>query len=106
MFYDSGLEIELAILFQTVILHDILNNPSSVMSCIIIHQNEVVTNSSSIWADIWIKDLIDTKTSYGSSMEHKISRRPESLSIVNLDSSVKSQKPIVAASRNMFSCPA
>ncbi|GFV67202.1 hypothetical protein TNCV_3669571 [Trichonephila clavipes] len=30
-------------------------NPSSVRSCIIIHQNEVVTNSSSIWADIWIK---------------------------------------------------
>ncbi|GFU33023.1 hypothetical protein TNCV_4155941 [Trichonephila clavipes] len=29
-----------------------LNNPSSVRSCIIIHQNEVVTNSSSIWADI------------------------------------------------------
>ncbi|GFU96036.1 hypothetical protein TNCV_1898611 [Trichonephila clavipes] len=44
---------------------------SSVRSCIIIHQNEVVTNSSSIWADIWIKDLIPiSKTSYGSSMEH------------------------------------
>ncbi|GFW77232.1 uncharacterized protein TNCV_2726621 [Trichonephila clavipes] len=56
--------------FQTVILQ-ILNNPSSVRSCIIIHQNEVVTNSSSIWADIWIKDLIPiSKTSYGSSMEH------------------------------------
>ncbi|GFU63726.1 hypothetical protein TNCV_3849501 [Trichonephila clavipes] len=41
------------------------------VSCIIIHQNEVVTNSSSIWADIWIKDLISiSKTSYGSSMEH------------------------------------
>ncbi|GFV30743.1 hypothetical protein TNCV_741301 [Trichonephila clavipes] len=40
-------------------------------SCIIIHQNEVVTNSSSIWANIWIKDLIPiSKTSYGSSMEH------------------------------------
>ncbi|GFS81960.1 uncharacterized protein TNCV_1790381 [Trichonephila clavipes] len=57
--------------FQTVILQILLNNPSSVRSCIIIHQNEVVTNSSSIWADIWIKDLIPiSKTSYGSSMEH------------------------------------
>ncbi|GFV55292.1 uncharacterized protein TNCV_3880851 [Trichonephila clavipes] len=36
--------------FQTVILQILLNNPSSVRSCIIIHQNEVVTNSSSIWA--------------------------------------------------------
>ncbi|GFW05728.1 uncharacterized protein TNCV_3407941 [Trichonephila clavipes] len=70
---DSGLEMELAIPFvpnrdppDTPI-----NNPSSVRSCIIIHQNEVVTNSSSIWADIWIKDLIPiSKTSYGSSMEH------------------------------------
>ncbi|GFV30600.1 hypothetical protein TNCV_1481221 [Trichonephila clavipes] len=44
-----------------------LNNPSSVRSCIIIHQNEVVTSSSSIWADIWIKGLIPiSKTSYGS----------------------------------------
>ncbi|GFY30085.1 hypothetical protein TNCV_4073981 [Trichonephila clavipes] len=50
---------------------DTLNNPSSVRSCIIIHQNEVVTINSSIWADIWIKDLIPiSKTSYGSSMEH------------------------------------
>ncbi|GFW48871.1 uncharacterized protein TNCV_3900691 [Trichonephila clavipes] len=57
--------------FQTVILQIPLNNPSSVRSCIIIHQNEVVTNSSSIWADIWIKGLIPiSKTSYGSSMEH------------------------------------
>ncbi|GFT57869.1 transposase domain containing protein [Trichonephila clavipes] len=49
---------------------DTLHNPS-LRSCIIIHQNEVVTNSSSIWADIWIKDLIPiSKTSYGSSMEH------------------------------------
>ncbi|GFV74820.1 uncharacterized protein TNCV_1040581 [Trichonephila clavipes] len=58
--------------FQTVILLEILlNNPSSVRSCIIIHQNEVVTNSSSIWADIWIKDLIPiSKTSYGSSMRN------------------------------------
>ncbi|GFU99963.1 uncharacterized protein TNCV_4695261 [Trichonephila clavipes] len=57
--------------FQTVILQILLNNLSSVRSCIIIHQNEVVTNSSSIWADIWIKDLIPiSKTSYGSSMEH------------------------------------
>ncbi|GFV84220.1 uncharacterized protein TNCV_3038801 [Trichonephila clavipes] len=57
--------------FQTVILQILLNNPSSVRSCIIIHQNEVVTNSSSIWADIWIKGLIPiSKTSYGSSMEH------------------------------------
>ncbi|GFT93288.1 uncharacterized protein TNCV_2220451 [Trichonephila clavipes] len=69
---DSGLEIELAIPFiQTVILQILLKNPSSVRSCIIIHQNEVVTNSRSIWADIWIKDLIPiSKTSYGSSMEH------------------------------------
>ncbi|GFV13355.1 uncharacterized protein TNCV_2665071, partial [Trichonephila clavipes] len=69
----SGLEIELAhsIRSKTVILQILLNNPSSVRSCIIIHQNEVVTNSSSIWADIWIKDLIPiSKTSYGSSMEH------------------------------------
>ncbi|GFV04555.1 uncharacterized protein TNCV_148301, partial [Trichonephila clavipes] len=70
---NSGLEIELAIPF--VPNRDPpdtpLNNPSSVRSCIIIHQNEVVTNSSSIWADIWIKDLIPiSKTSYGSSMEH------------------------------------
>ncbi|GFW90646.1 uncharacterized protein TNCV_628121 [Trichonephila clavipes] len=34
--------------FQTVILQILLKNPSSVRSCIIIHQNEVVTNSSSI----------------------------------------------------------
>ncbi|GFX84948.1 uncharacterized protein TNCV_4997791 [Trichonephila clavipes] len=69
---DSGLEIELDIPF--VPNRDpqiLLNNPSSVRSCIIIHQNEVVTNSSSIWADIWIKDLIPiSKTSYGSSMKH------------------------------------
>ncbi|GFW09834.1 uncharacterized protein TNCV_4251631 [Trichonephila clavipes] len=66
----QSLEIELAIP-KTVILQILLNNPSSVRSCIIIHQNEVVTNSSSIWADIWIKDLIPiSKTSYGSSMEH------------------------------------
>ncbi|GFW94118.1 hypothetical protein TNCV_808571 [Trichonephila clavipes] len=39
------------------LLQMLLNNPSSVRSCIIIHQNEVVTNRSSIWADIWIKDL-------------------------------------------------
>ncbi|GFT77838.1 uncharacterized protein TNCV_2968811 [Trichonephila clavipes] len=69
---DSGLEIELAIPF--VPNRDpqiLLNNPSSVRSCIIIHQNEVITNSSSIWADIWIKGLIPiSKTSYGSSMEH------------------------------------
>ncbi|GFW42226.1 uncharacterized protein TNCV_1206821 [Trichonephila clavipes] len=68
---DSGLEIKLAIPF--VPNRDpqiLLNNPSSVRSCIIIHQNEVVTNSSSIWADIWIKGLIPiSKTSYGSSME-------------------------------------
>ncbi|GFU95577.1 hypothetical protein TNCV_2612421 [Trichonephila clavipes] len=45
--------------------------PQKAGGCIIIHQNEVVTNSSSIWADIWIKDLIPiSKTSYGSSMEH------------------------------------
>ncbi|GFU23665.1 uncharacterized protein TNCV_2340721 [Trichonephila clavipes] len=69
---DSGLEIELAIPF--VPNRDPPDTPqqlSSVRSCIIIHQNEVVTNSSSIWADIWIKDLIPiSKTSYGSSMEH------------------------------------
>ncbi|GFT36345.1 uncharacterized protein TNCV_484651 [Trichonephila clavipes] len=53
---DSGLEIELAIPFvPNRNPPDTLNNPSSVRSCIIIHQNEVVTNSSSIWADIWIK---------------------------------------------------
>ncbi|GFV83948.1 uncharacterized protein TNCV_1479501 [Trichonephila clavipes] len=68
----SGLELELAIPF--VPNRDpqiLLNNPSSVRSCNIIYQNKVVTNSSSIWADIWIKDLIPiSKTSYGSSMEH------------------------------------
>ncbi|GFX93321.1 hypothetical protein TNCV_151271 [Trichonephila clavipes] len=54
-----------------MILQILFNNPSSVRSSIIIHQNEVVTNSSSIWADIWIKDLIPiSKTSYGFSMEH------------------------------------
>ncbi|GFU94468.1 hypothetical protein TNCV_2644541 [Trichonephila clavipes] len=58
--------------FQTVIFQ-ILPQQSQLgeVSCIIIHQNEVVTNSSSIWVDIWIKDLIPiSKTSYGSSMEH------------------------------------
>ncbi|GFW55353.1 mariner Mos1 transposase [Trichonephila clavipes] len=34
--------------------------------------------------------------------QSQISRRPESLSIVNLDSSLTAQKP----TRNMFSCPA
>ncbi|GFW46492.1 uncharacterized protein TNCV_4811791 [Trichonephila clavipes] len=64
---DSGLEIELAIPF--VPNRDPPDTPQQ--SCIIIHQNEVVTNSSSIWADIWIKDLIPiSKTSNGSSMEH------------------------------------
>ncbi|GFV97124.1 uncharacterized protein TNCV_3527091 [Trichonephila clavipes] len=68
----QSLEIELTIPFvPNRDPPDTLNNPSSVRSCIIIHQNEVVTNSSSIWADIWIKDLIPiSKTSYGSSMEH------------------------------------
>ncbi|GFV24182.1 uncharacterized protein TNCV_4029761 [Trichonephila clavipes] len=57
--------------FQTVILQILLNNPSSVRSCIIIHQNEVVTNNGSIWADIWIKDLIPiSKPVTVSSMEH------------------------------------
>ncbi|GFW26774.1 uncharacterized protein TNCV_2851641 [Trichonephila clavipes] len=70
---DSGLEIELAIPF--VPNRDPPDTPQQsgapVRSCIIIHQNEVVTNSSSIWADIWIADLIPiSKTSYGSSMEH------------------------------------
>ncbi|GFT30298.1 uncharacterized protein TNCV_2376041 [Trichonephila clavipes] len=69
---EQSLEIELAIPF--VPNRDPPDTPqqlSSVRSCIIIHQNEVVTNSSSIWADIWIKDLIPiSKTSYGSSMEH------------------------------------
>ncbi|GFU95871.1 hypothetical protein TNCV_855901 [Trichonephila clavipes] len=51
MFYrDSGLEIELAIPF--VPNRDPPDTPSTtrarVRSCIIIHQNEVVTNSSSI----------------------------------------------------------
>ncbi|GFV20821.1 hypothetical protein TNCV_5069281, partial [Trichonephila clavipes] len=32
--------------FQTVILQILLNNPSSVRSCIIIHQNEVVTTAA------------------------------------------------------------
>ncbi|GFU89279.1 hypothetical protein TNCV_4310531 [Trichonephila clavipes] len=67
----QSLEIELAIPF--VPNRDPPDTPqqsSSVRSCIIIHQNEVVTNSS-IWADIWIKGLIPiSKTSYGSSMEH------------------------------------
>ncbi|GFT21995.1 hypothetical protein TNCV_4022051 [Trichonephila clavipes] len=40
---------------------------SSVRSCIIIHQNEVVTNSSSIYIYTMI-----SKTSYGSSMEHSV----------------------------------
>ncbi|GFV22398.1 uncharacterized protein TNCV_4380961 [Trichonephila clavipes] len=70
---DSGLEIELAIPF--VQNRDPPDTPQQSelgeRSCIIIHQNEVVTNSSSIWADIWIKDLIPiSKTSYGFSMEH------------------------------------
>ncbi|GFS53171.1 uncharacterized protein TNCV_4516971 [Trichonephila clavipes] len=70
---DSGLEIELTIPF--VPNHDPPDTPQQSElgegSCIIIHQNEVVTNSSSIWADIWIKGLIPiSKTSYGSSMEH------------------------------------
>ncbi|GFU06631.1 uncharacterized protein TNCV_2969551 [Trichonephila clavipes] len=70
---DSGLEIELAIPF--VPNRDPPDTPQQSelgeVACIIIHQKEVVTNSSSIWADIWIKDLIPiSKTSYGSSMEH------------------------------------
>ncbi|GFV40302.1 hypothetical protein TNCV_3630001 [Trichonephila clavipes] len=67
----QSLEIELAIPF--VPNRDPPDTPQQSElgeSCIIIHQNEVVTNSS-IWADIWIKDLIPiSKTSYGSSMEH------------------------------------
>ncbi|GBM58462.1 hypothetical protein AVEN_226407-1 [Araneus ventricosus] len=43
---------------QTVTLKIVLNNHSSVRSFVIIHQNEIVTNSTGIWADIWIKDLI------------------------------------------------
>ncbi|GFT26246.1 uncharacterized protein TNCV_3336271 [Trichonephila clavipes] len=63
---DSGLETELAIPFVPN-----RDPPDTLQSELIIHQNEVVTNSSSIWADIWIKDLIPiSKTSYGSSMEH------------------------------------
>ncbi|GFV00583.1 hypothetical protein TNCV_1836241 [Trichonephila clavipes] len=42
--------------FQTVILQILLNNPSSgEVIALSSHQNKVVTNSSSIWADIWIK---------------------------------------------------
>ncbi|GFU49095.1 hypothetical protein TNCV_2310421 [Trichonephila clavipes] len=64
---DSGLESSWPFhSFQTVILQILLNNPSSVRSCIIIHQNEVVTIASSIWADM-DQDLIPiSKTSYGS----------------------------------------
>ncbi|GFY14659.1 hypothetical protein TNCV_647031 [Trichonephila clavipes] len=50
----QSLEIELAIPF--VPNRDpqiLLNNPSSVRSCIIIHQNEVVTNNGNIWADAY-----------------------------------------------------
>ncbi|GFT74504.1 nephrin [Trichonephila clavipes] len=70
---DSGLEIELAIPF--VPNRDPPDTPQQSElgegSCIIIHQNEVVTYSSSIWADICIKIIIPlSKTSYGSSMEH------------------------------------
>ncbi|GFW23669.1 hypothetical protein TNCV_2032131 [Trichonephila clavipes] len=69
----QSLEIELAIPF--VPNRDPPDTPQQSelgeVSCIIIHQNEVVTNSSSIWADIWIKGLFPiSKTSYGSSMEH------------------------------------
>ncbi|GFT86412.1 uncharacterized protein TNCV_3259171 [Trichonephila clavipes] len=88
---DSGLEIELAIPF--VPNRDPPDTPQqSELGEVVHYQNEVVTNSSSTWADIWIKGLIPiSKTSYGSSMEHmQISRRPESLSIVNLDPSVNS----------------
>ncbi|GBN42269.1 hypothetical protein AVEN_59532-1 [Araneus ventricosus] len=69
---DSGLEIEMAIPFlQTVTLKIVLNNHSSVRSCIIIHYNEIVTNITGIWAVIWIKDLIPiSHTSQSSSMEH------------------------------------
>ncbi|GFU77845.1 uncharacterized protein TNCV_1138531 [Trichonephila clavipes] len=60
---DSGLEIELAIPF--VPNRDSPDTPQQS------ELGEVVTNSSSIWADIWIKGLIPiSKTSYGSSMEH------------------------------------
>ncbi|GFV50066.1 uncharacterized protein TNCV_2354511 [Trichonephila clavipes] len=52
---DSGLRSSWPFHSFQMILQILLNNPSSVRSCIIIHQNEVVTNSSSIWADIWIK---------------------------------------------------
>ncbi|GFU74879.1 hypothetical protein TNCV_4151051 [Trichonephila clavipes] len=65
----QSLETELAIPF--VPNRDLPDTPQQNRarwrSCIIIRQNEVVTNSSSIWADIWIKDPIPiSKTSYGS----------------------------------------
>ncbi|GFV64896.1 hypothetical protein TNCV_197081 [Trichonephila clavipes] len=44
---------------------------SSVRSCIIIHQNELIANNNGIRADIWIKDLIPISlTSQSSSLEH------------------------------------
>ncbi|GFV91329.1 uncharacterized protein TNCV_898461 [Trichonephila clavipes] len=55
---DSGLELSWSFhSLQIVVLKIVLNNLSSVKSCIIINQNEIVTNSTSM-VDIWIKDLI------------------------------------------------
>ncbi|GFX40330.1 uncharacterized protein TNCV_4319631 [Trichonephila clavipes] len=56
-----------------------LNNYSSVRSCIIIHQNEVIANCTGIREDTWIKDLIPiSHTSKSSSLEHvQVSVTPE-----------------------------
>ncbi|GFU43331.1 uncharacterized protein TNCV_3768701 [Trichonephila clavipes] len=56
---------------QTKTLKIFLNNSSSVRSCIIIHQNEVTANCTSIRVDIWIKNLIPLCHTYqSSSLEH------------------------------------
>ena len=55
----------------TLILKIILNKYSSVRLGIIIHQNEIIANSSSIWLNIGIKDLITiSRTNQISSIEH------------------------------------
>ncbi|GFX10825.1 putative transposase [Trichonephila clavipes] len=71
---DNSLEIQLVIPFAPnhAMTHKIiLNNLNSVRSnwCFIIRQNEIATNSTSIWADMNLIPI--SHTSYSSSMEHK-----------------------------------
>lgn len=58
-------------LFQILIPKIFLHKPSMVMSNIIIHENEFLTNSNNIWSGTRIKDLFSLSLSHeSSSMEY------------------------------------